>query len=145
MGQSSESVLGAVEAYKACVRRKDVAAFIGLYADNVRVCDTWVTWSHDGAAAWQHVVEQWFGSLGTDHVRVDFADVECTEDGAMATLSAFVKYTAVSAAGIELRSMHNRLTWALQRDGAGGWKIFHEHTSVPIGSADLRGILQRGG
>jgi hypothetical protein len=52
------------------------------------------------------------------------------------------RYAAISADGLEIRSMQNRFTWALQRkDGA--WSIVHEHTSVPIGFGDLKGILQR--
>ena len=44
--------------------------------------------------------------------------------------------------GDELRAMQNRLTWVLKFE-VGEWKIIHEHTSVPIGFADLKGLLQR--
>ena len=68
--------------------------------------------------------------------------VQVTATGDLAMLSARTVYVALSAAGVELRSMQNRLTWVLKLD-TGAWKILHEHTSVPIGFSDLKGILQR--
>ena len=58
----------------------------------------------------------------------------------LATLSARATYAAISAAGEELRAMQNRLTWVLGIE-EGAWKIVHEHTSVPIGFKDLKGLL----
>jgi ketosteroid isomerase-like protein len=141
MSQDTESVLGVVEAYKSCILRKDAAALVSLYAEDVRVFDTWGAWSYEGAVAWRLALEEWFGSLGTDHVRVAFDDVHVFNGGAAATLSAVVKYTAVSSTGIAVRSMQNRLTWNLRDDR--GWKIGHEHTSAPIGLSDLKAILRR--
>jgi uncharacterized protein (TIGR02246 family) len=141
MSQDTATILGVVEAYKACVLRKDAAAFAELYAQDVRVFDAWGVWSYEGAPAWRQAVEEWFGSLGTDHVTVAFEDVRVVESGVAATLSAVVRYTAVSASGIAMRSLHNRLTWSLMNDG--GWKIGHEHTSAPIGLSDMKAILRR--
>ena len=56
--------------------------------------------------------------------------------------SATVTYAAVSATGEKLRSMQNRLTWGLRRNGQAG-VVLHEHTSVPIGFDDMKAILQR--
>jgi uncharacterized protein (TIGR02246 family) len=137
----AESVLGVIEAYKTCVLRKDAAALVALYADDARVFDAWGVWSYEGASAWQQAVEEWFGSMGTDSVIVAFDDVQVFGNGAVAMLSAIVKYTALSASGIEVRSMHNRLTWGLRNEG--GWRIAHEHTSAPIGLSDMKAMLQR--
>ena len=49
-------------------------------------------------------------------------------------VSAFTTYAAVAPDGTELRSMNNRLTWVLRKDGDGTWKIAHEHTSAPAGA-----------
>jgi ketosteroid isomerase-like protein len=38
--------------------------------------------------------------------------------------------------------MQNRLTWTLRPEGS-GWRIVHEHTSVPLGFNDAKAILQR--
>jgi hypothetical protein len=37
-----------LNAYAAAVRTKDVDAFVGLYADDVRNFDLWAEWSYDG-------------------------------------------------------------------------------------------------
>ncbi len=99
-------------------------------------------WSYEDAAARRKTIEDWFGSLGTETVKVSFHDVQVTAGPELAVISATGTYAAFSADGKELRSMQNRFTWALKREGS-AWKIVHEHTSVPIGFSDLKGILQR--
>ena len=123
-----------LERYAAAVRAKDVDAFVGLYADDVRTFDLWSVWSYDGKPALREMVSEWFGSLGDDEVvAVAFDDVRTRSGGEVAAVSAFTTFTALSPAGEELRSMNNRLTWVLQRDG-GSWRIAHEHTSAPAGA-----------
>ena len=123
-----------LEAYAAAVRAKDVDAFLDLYADDVRTFDLWSDWSYDGKEALRAMVSEWFGSLGDDEVvAVRFDDV-CTQAGAdVGAISAFTTFAAVSPEGAELRSMNNRLTWVLRREGEGAWKVVHEHTSAPAG------------
>jgi uncharacterized protein (TIGR02246 family) len=122
-----------LEAYAAAVRAKDVDAFVGLYADDVRTFDLWSEWSYDGKAALRAMVAEWFGSLGTDVVAVEFDEVRTQGGNDVGALSAFTTFKGLSAEGEELRSMNNRLTWVLQKDGDGAWKIAHEHTSAPAG------------
>jgi ketosteroid isomerase-like protein len=79
------------------------------------------------------MVEEWFGSLGDDEeVVVTFDDVRAHVGVDVAALSAFAKFAAVSPDGNEIRSLNNRLTWALRKEGD-GWKVVHEHTSAPVG------------
>jgi ketosteroid isomerase-like protein len=75
-------------------------------------------------------------------VVVRFSEVASTVSGDVALGHATVTYTAVSAEGRELRSLDNRMTIALRREG-GVWKIFHEHTSGPIAHESLQGIIKR--
>ena len=119
--------------YAAAVRAKDVDAFVGLYADDVRTFDLWSVWSYDGKPALREMVEEWFGSLGTDTVAVEFSEVRFETGDDVAAVSAFTTYRGLSAEGEELRSMNNRLTWILRRESDGAWKIVHEHTSAPAG------------
>ena len=122
-----------LEAYAAAVRAKDVDAFVGLYADDVRTFDLWSVWSYDGKAALRDMVGEWFGSLGDDEtVAVGFDEVRTQTGDDVAAVSAFTTFRALSSQGDELRSMNNRLTWILRREG-GGWRIAHEHTSAPAG------------
>ena len=123
-----------LDSYAAAVRAKDVEAFVGLYADDVRTFDLWNEWSYDGKDALRGMVAEWFGSLEPDEVvAVKFDDVRTQGGPDVAAVSAFTTYAAVSTDGEELRSMNNRLTWVLRKDGDGVWKIAHEHTSAPAG------------
>jgi ketosteroid isomerase-like protein len=79
------------------------------------------------------MVEEWFGSLGTDTVAVEWDEPRTQAGEEMAALNAFLTYRGLSAEGEELRSMNNRLTWVLRKDADGSWKIAHEHTSAPAG------------
>jgi ketosteroid isomerase-like protein len=121
----------ALDAYVAAVRTKDIEAFISIYADDVCVFDTWKEWSIRGADSWRQVVSEWFLSLGTDEVVVSITDVRATAVRGLAFGHATVTYTATSKDGAYLRSIDNRLTVALRKVGA-DWKIFHEHTSMPM-------------
>ena len=123
-----------LEAYAAAVRAKDVDAFVGLYEDEVRTFDLWSVWSYDGKSSLRDMVSEWFGSLGDDEVvAVEFDEVRTQSGGEVAAVSAFTNFRALSPQGDELRSMNNRLTWVLRKDGEGAWKIAHEHTSGPAG------------
>jgi uncharacterized protein (TIGR02246 family) len=122
-----------LDAYAAAVRAKDVDAFVGLYADDVRTFDLWDHWSYDDRKAWRGMVTEWFGSLGSDVVAVEFDEIRTQTGDDMAAVSAFTTYRALSPEGEELRSMNNRLTWVLHKDADRAWKIVHEHTSAPAG------------
>jgi uncharacterized protein (TIGR02246 family) len=123
-----------LNAYAAAVRTKDVDAFVGLYADDVRNFDLWAEWSYDGKDALRGMVAEWFGSLPDDEVvAVSFDDVRTQTGTDVSAVSAFTTFAAESPDGTELRSMNNRLTWVLRKEADGSWKIAHEHTSAPAG------------
>ena len=123
-----------LDSYAAAVRAKDVDAFVGLYADDVRNFDLWSEWSYDGKEALRGMVAEWCGSLDDDEVvAVSFDEVRSQSGDDVAAVSAFTTFAAVSPDGEELRSMNNRLTWVLRKDADGAWKIAHEHTSAPAG------------
>jgi len=120
--------------YAAAVRAKDVDAFLDLYADDVRNFDLWQEWTYDGKDALRAMVTEWFGSLPDDEVvAVEFDEVRTQAGDDVAAVTAFTTFAAVSPDGTVLRSMNNRLTWVLRKDGDGAWQIVHEHTSAPAG------------
>ena len=142
MDLADETVRRVVDAYRAAVLAKDVDAFVGLYAPDLRAFDTWGRWSYDGIDAWRAMVTDWFGSLGDARVVVEVADLRTQVADGLATAQAFFTYRAEAADGRTLRAMQNRLTWVLTpRDGA--WKIAHEHTSVPLDHETAKGIFTR--
>ena len=142
MASSDSAVRGMLDAYAAAVWAKDADAFMSLYAPEIRVFDPWGVWSYEGAAAWRGMAEEWFGSLGGERVRVEAEETRIVPGEQLASLTAFLKYTALADDGRELRSMQNRLTWVLRLEGE-NWKIVHEHTSVPVGFEDMKAILAR--
>ena len=142
MDDTEKSVARVLDIYKAAVFAKDVEAFMRLYDPRVRVFDAWGVWSYEGAEAWQRAIEGWFTSLGSERVKVVFDEVQTSTGRELTVLSAVVTYAGVSAQGEPLRSMQNRLTWALRTSGH-VLRIVHEHTSAPIGFEDSKAILQR--
>jgi ketosteroid isomerase-like protein len=118
------------------------AALTFLYHPTVRVFDAWGVWSYEGADAWRIAVEGWFASLGSEKVKVTFAEVQSTAEPGSAVVTAIVTYAGESAQGEPLRAMQNRVTWALKTIGHVP-RIVHEHTSAPLGFDDSKGILQR--
>jgi uncharacterized protein (TIGR02246 family) len=143
MTSDESSIAEIIQSYRASVYSKDVDAFIALYRDDVRVFDMWGRWSYDDADTWRKMAVDWFGSLGDDRVEVKFDDVRTIVQGDLCVLHAFITVSGLSAEGNELRSMSNRLTWALQREHGAGWKVAHEHTSAPAGFETGQVIMQR--
>lgn len=138
-----EAVTAMVATYQRAVRGRDVDAFMQLYAPEVRVFDTWGTWSHEGRDTWRKMIQGWFQSLGTgEQVDVRVSDLRVTGGSNVAVATAAFTYAALTPEGRELRAMVNRLTWALALQDE-GWRIVHEHTSVPVDFEHAKGIFQR--
>jgi len=137
-----KQVLRALDTYKSAVLAKNAETFMHLYDSEVRVFDTWGTWSYEGAAAWRVAVEGWFSSLGNESVKVTFEDVKIAGEQGFALMSAIVTYASISPQGQDLRAMQNRISWMLRSSGH-VLRIVHEHTSAPVGFEDVKAILKR--
>ena len=137
-----DAVAKILEAYRAAVYARDVAAFMRLYDPKVRVFDAWGVWSYEGAANWQTAVEGWLSSLGSERVKVSFENVQSQGTEDYVIVSAIVTYAGVSAQGEPLRAMQNRFSWALRKSGH-VLRIVHEHTSMPVGFEDQKALLTR--
>lgn len=133
----------ALQRYRDAVHARDVAALVSLYDEDVAIFDTWGAWSLRGREAWRTLVADWFGSLGEERVAVGFDQPGSVDTAELVIGHVFVTFAAFSPQGERLRWLTNRMTLALRRQGE-DWKIVHEHTSVPIEHATLKGILQRG-
>jgi uncharacterized protein (TIGR02246 family) len=142
MNEVEQPIQQVFDGYKAAVFARDVDAFVALYHEDVCVFDLWGTWSYNGIEAWRTMVVEWFGSLGSERVVVEVDRVHTRVTNDLAVAYAFISYTGVSAEGQALRTIHNRLTWALApHDSA--WKIIHEHSSAPVDPETLQVLLQR--
>jgi ketosteroid isomerase-like protein len=128
-------------AYSAAVFEKDVPAFLGLYHSEFIGFDLWKDWLKT-PESWRLIVNDWFSSLKTERVRVEFFDVREIVTQEIATAHAFARYEAVSSDGEYLRHLHNRLTWVAKKE-QGAWKIIHEHTSAPIDPQTCKAMLHK--
>lgn len=144
MNDTEKQVLRALETYKSAVLAKNAETLMHLYDPEVRVFDTWGTWSYEGAAAWRIAIEGWFSSLGSESVKVTFEDVQIIGEQGFAAMSAIVTYAGTSAQGQEIRALQNRISWVLKTTGH-VLRIVHEHTSAPVGFEDAKAILRREG
>ena len=142
MSEIEASAAKVIEAYKAAVAARDIAAFMRLYDPAVRVFDAWGVWSYEGAPAWQVAVEGWFASHPTDRLKVTFDEVRSVATPAFTSVSAICTYAVVSPQGAPVNAMQNRLSWVLKTSGH-VLRIIHEHTSAPVGFEDGKAILQR--
>jgi uncharacterized protein (TIGR02246 family) len=130
------------DTYKNAVFQRDLEAFCSIFDEEVRIFDMWQQWSYEGLPAWREMAKDWFASLGADRDVITFDKVSTHTDGELAVATAFVRFTAVSAEGKELRYLEERLTWIVRRK-EGNWKIIHQHTSAPIDPKTMKVILQR--
>ena len=143
MAELDKDVARIIGIYQSAAFDKNVDAFMRLYDPNVRVFDAWGVWVYEGAEAWRRAVEGWFTSLGTEHVKVSFEDVQAWVGKDVTSVSAIVTYAAVASPGAAPhRSMQNRISWVLRTVGHVP-RIVHEHTSAPLGFDDMKAILVR--
>jgi ketosteroid isomerase-like protein len=128
--------------YKTAIFEKDLPTFCSIFDEEVRIFDMWQEWTYEGLAAWREMAEGWFSSLGTNRDVVTFDDIRIEVDGELGVGTAFVRFTAVSSEGRELRYLEDRLTFVAKRK-EGAWKIIHQHTSAPIDLKTMKVILKR--
>lgn len=128
--------------FRTSVFEKDIETFISLFHEKVLIFDLWQQWTYNGLPAWREMVKGWFESLGTDSDVVTFDEIQIQSSGELASLTAIVKFTAVSEKGEELRFLQNRLTWIIRKK-ENQWKIIHQHTSSPIDFNSMKVILTK--
>lgn len=134
-----EALLGE---YQRAVRDRDLEGFMAIFSDDVRVFDAWGRWTYEGAPAFRKMIAAWLSSHRDERFEVRVQELRTLAGEEVAVATAIMRYASVAADGRELRSLENRLTWGLRREGS-GWKVVHEHTSVPVGFENHQAIMQR--
>lgn len=128
--------------YAAAVFERDVAAFISLYAADMRIFDAWDAWEYRGAAQWQNPISAWLTSHVSEKLTVTFDEIDVHGSEACFAVTALVIYARASADGTELGAIRNRITWVLQiRDEV--VQIIHEHTSVPVDFQEMKPLAMK--
>lgn len=129
------------EIYKKSTYEKDVFMMLELYDENVVIYDMWDKYVIQGKNNLKIMIREWFDSLKTEKVVVDFSNVEIKIDENLAFAHAFIFYKALSCQEEILRQMKNRITVCfIKKEEC--WKVIHQHTSIPISSKDISGIFE---
>lgn len=126
--------------YAEAAWKKDPGSMIDLYSTEAIIFDMWEKGVERDHESWAGSINDWLGSLGDERVKVDFDKVAISSSENVAFASALVSYQALDSDNKVIRGMTNRMTVCFKKIG-GNWKVTHQHTSAPIGSHDLKAIL----
>ncbi len=129
------------DSYTRAAWDRDADAMIALYHEELTVFDMWDTGRITDSQVWKTILRDWLSSLGEEQVRVGFEDIMVQESGELGFAHALITFAAIAPDGTILRSMKNRITLGFTKTPA-GWKVAHQHTSAPVSSENLVGILE---
>jgi uncharacterized protein (TIGR02246 family) len=121
-----------IEARVAAVAAKDLEGLLACYADDVTLFDAVGPLRDAGRDAERARLREWFGAYRTA-IELDIRDLDVIADGAVAFASYLFQVRGTMTDGTEV-AMWVRSTAGLRRDD-NGWKIVHEHSSVPFDGA----------
>ncbi|WP_328455390.1 YybH family protein [Amycolatopsis sp. NBC_00438] len=124
-----------IESRVAATAAKDLDVLLAHYAEDVTLFDAVGPLRDTGRDAERTRLREWFGAYRSP-IELDIRELEVTADGDVAF--AFAHYLfhvrGTMTDGTEV-AMWVRSTAGLRRDDDGGWKIVHEHSSVPFDGA----------
>ena len=123
--------------YSASIFDKNVTNYVNLYSEDVLIFDMWNDWYVQGLNQWQDMAKGWFESLNTERVLVTASEIQSIQTGDIIVGHAILRFAAISSEGVELRYLNNRVSVCMRNFG-GEWKIFHQHSSVPIDSKSIQ-------
>lgn len=126
--------------YQKAAWLKDSALMNSLYDNDAVIFDMWDEGYCSSAAGWARKNAEWLSSLGEEKVKVEFEMIHTQKAENLGFASALIHFQAISKEGAILREMKNRITVVFSKRH-GEWKVVHQHTSAPISSTGLTGIL----
>jgi ketosteroid isomerase-like protein len=122
---SEHAIHAIIESRRRALRDRDAAAFLATYAPHAVIYDLAPPLAHgldpEGVATW---MTSWDGPIGNET-----RDLAVSVAGPVATAHGLERLTG--SQGGEPRDIWLRFTLILERSAA-GWRIRHEHTSVPF-------------
>ena len=136
----TKQISDVLEQYALAVWNKDVVEFLKLYNGSVNVFDAWGCWEYVGIEEFRSLPVNWFKDLRSDRVKVTYKDPQIHESGDLGSIWTEVNYAAYDEQNKLLHAMSNRLTMVLTKQ-SDGWKIIHEHTSIPVDMETGQGMF----
>jgi uncharacterized protein (TIGR02246 family) len=135
-----EAAIRALEAqFAAAVSAKDVDAIMKVYAPDVFVYDMVPPRQYVGAAAYRKDWEAFMGAY-KGPVKFEVSDLALEVDGPVAWSHSVQRLTGTDPTG-QPSDTTVRVT-DVYRKTADGWRIVHEHVSVPVDPATGKADLQ---
>jgi ketosteroid isomerase-like protein len=121
-----------VEARVAAVAAKDIETLVAQYTEDVSLFDAVGPLRDKGQDVERARLEQWFGAYRTK-IGLRIRDLEVVADGDVAFAHYLFQVSGTMTDGTGVK-MWVRSTVGFRR-GKDGWKIVHEHSSVPFDAA----------
>jgi len=117
--------------YATALKNADRRLMKSLYHPDIVMFDVWNDYALEGKAEVEAMIDNWFDSVGSENVTVDFEETESSFGESVGFTYGFVEFSAHSDEGIEIRHIKERMTLCLIREN-GEWLVVNQHTSVPI-------------
>ncbi|MEU8638650.1 nuclear transport factor 2 family protein [Amycolatopsis sp. NPDC048633] len=118
-----------VEARVAAVAAKDVETLVAQYAEDVTLFDALGPLRDTGRDVERARLREWFGAYRST-IDLTVQDLEVVADGDVAFAHYLFQVKGTMTDGTDV-DMWVRSTVGFRR-GEDGWKIVHEHSSVPL-------------
>ena len=132
MSDVVEHLTGLIRDRIAAVRARDVEALAEQFAEDVVIFDAVGRLRDQGRGAEVSRLETWFGSY-QDDLSLGIRDIEIVAGDGVAFGHYLFRVTGTMVDGTEV-SMWLRATAGF-REFEDGWRIVHEHSSVPFDGA----------
>lgn len=126
--------------YTKAVLNQDKQLMKKLYHTDIVMFDLWNEYYINGKASIDRIVDDWFDSIKTDRVVVEFSNIHFFIDEKVAHANSIVEYKAYSNKDEILRQIKERMTVCFINEN-GNWYVINQHTSVPIEMESGKGIL----
>ncbi|MEV4146607.1 nuclear transport factor 2 family protein [Amycolatopsis sp. NPDC049691] len=118
-----------VESRVAAVAAKDVETLVAQYAEDVTLFDALGPLRDTGQDVERNRLREWFGAYRTS-IDLRIRDLEVVADGDAGFAHYVFQVRGTMTDGTDV-DMAVRATLGFRR-GEAGWKIVHEHSSVPL-------------
>lgn len=132
---TTEELRAVIERRVAAVSAKDVAALAETFAQDVVLFDALGELRDQGVEAEVARLEQWFGAYDGP-IELTLSEVDVAAEGSLGFGHFLFRVRGTMTDGTRV-SMWVRSTVCL-RDAGEGWRIVHEHSSVPFDGATGR-------
>jgi uncharacterized protein (TIGR02246 family) len=135
---SESEVRGLLERREAAIRRKDIDRLMSVYSPDVVYFDVVPPLRYRGADELRRDYTRWFDGWASD-IGAEVRDVKIFASGATAVAHMLHRASGTLKTGREV-GYWVRATVCCQR-ADDGWRIVHEHVSLPVDFASGRAAM----